>query len=602
MEFQEHQAEVQQLSSSSGFDSDSDLDSNWDLLVPPSSGQVGEVTITDAQQNPVARSLNNPEPNLCPEQQHLVDLILQGRNVFYTGSAGCGKSTVLKAALTTLRNKGQCVYVVAPTGRAALQVNGMSTWSYMGWTPDHHKLTMKKLKTTGFRTHVQKRLRETDVIIIDEISMVENHHLERMNVVMKEARQFGQPHQDPFGGVQVVVTGDFCQLPPVKPFQQCITCGLDMKANDRETEYDCENNHGPFSENSKWAFMSDAWEECKFEHVHLKQIHRQSDEYFIKMLQKCRLGIPLSPSETLSLMDHPCNVSNATRLFSTRKEVHRVNRERFTKLRTPVVAYQNVDGFFWRWDEHPYLESYNDRFDDGSLKALKDHRLERQVALRVGMLVVLQVNLDLQAGLCNGSQGIICGFEDHDPALLPTAQSSNRGRTRPGEPSTIHGDYAALKEVEIRNFMNGQRHRVWPRVLFHNGIKRTIYADCTVNSVGKEPYSLLHRTQIPLMAAWAMSIHKSQGMTLDRVIVDVTRAFEEGQVYVALSRATSLDGLKVEGSPEGLSVGRGGNPDVQEFLRTRFGPGFCGDGMDTSVGNGNTVTGRTADCPILLED
>ncbi|OAA41734.1 ATP-dependent DNA helicase PIF1 [Metarhizium rileyi] len=285
------------------------------------------------------------------------------------------------------------------------------------------------------------------------------------------------------------------------------------------------------------------------------------------MLQKCRFGIPFSQDETDILINHPCHVTNATRLFSTRREAAKVNSDNFNKLRTPIVIYQTLDGFNWNREQHPHLGLYSNRLTDGSLAVLKDHRLERHVQLRIGMIVVLQVNLSLREGLCNGSQGIICGFEDYCPEKLPKARARSGAHT---DHPIIHGDHAVLKEEQISKFIGGQRQKLWPRVLFHNGKKRTIYADCTVNSVGDEPYSLLHRTQIPLIAAWAMSIHKSQGMTLDRVIVDLTRAFEEGQVYVALSRATSLQGLRIQGSPQGLSVGLGGNREVQRFLREKF--------------------------------
>ena len=152
------------------------------------------------------------EPTLCPEQRGLVDLILSGKNVFYTGSAGCGKSTVLKAFVKELREMGQDVRIVAPTGKAALEVNGSTYFTFAGWTPSHFKKQLKDLKQGAHQTWVNKRMRAVDVLIIDEISMLENHIFERLNEVMKEARGSHQA----FGGVQMVVTGDFCQLPPVK--------------------------------------------------------------------------------------------------------------------------------------------------------------------------------------------------------------------------------------------------------------------------------------------------------------------------------------------------------------------------------------------------
>ncbi|KAF5122232.1 ATP-dependent DNA helicase pif1 [Metarhizium anisopliae] len=510
--------------------------------------------------------VDNAEPELCQERRELIDLIASGRNVFFTGSAGCGKSTVLKAAVRKLRELDKEVYVVAPTGRAALEVDGMTTWTYMGWTADHHKKSINELKV---------------VLIIDEISMIENHHLERMNICMKEARRSVRHGAGPetwiksFGEAQVIVAGDFCQLPPVKPFQHCIVCGKEMKADDYGTEYNCPENHGPFQECDKWAFRSRVWEECNFIYVELKQIHRQKDEKFLKILQKCRLGIPLSMDETNTLMDRNRHVTNATRLFPTTNEVSEVNEREFAKLETPIVKYKFLDGFDSRG--HDEFEHLKERLGDGTLKANKDHRLEREVQLKIGMLVVLQVNLDLRAGLCNGSQGIICGFEEYDDAKLPKARSGQTESSGPhAKGPTIYGQHATLKEQQVRDFMSQQVEKKWPRVLFHHNdrrrtnVRRTIYAECIVTSFGDEKrYALAYRTQIPLMAAWAMTIHRSQGLTLDRVIVDLTRAFEEAQVYVALSRVRSLAGLKIEGSSGGLSVGYGGNADVLRFLREK---------------------------------
>lgn len=122
--------------------------------------------------HPDAVTLNTPvvEPSLCKEQAELVDLILSGHNVFYTGSAGCGKSTVLKAFVERLRDRGSNVHILAPTGRAALDVKGMTTWSYAGWTPDHHKKTLKELRDSGHKKSVNRRLKETNVLVFDEIS------------------------------------------------------------------------------------------------------------------------------------------------------------------------------------------------------------------------------------------------------------------------------------------------------------------------------------------------------------------------------------------------------------------------------------------------
>lgn len=539
------------------------------------------------------------EPALCAEQQQLVDVIMSGKNVFYTGSAGCGKSTVLKAFTRRLRSMGKRVKIVAPTGRAALQVNGSTTWTYAGLTPESNKRPLDELRIHANGNAVWERMNETDVLVVDEISMVENHHLERLNEMMKFARHRPRLPDRAFGGVQVVVTGDFCQLPPVKPFQFCLECGKTLVGG-RDASgkvYRCKR-HGVYREEDKWAFRSKAWEECDFVHFELKQVHRQSDQLFVGMLQKCRMGLQLSDADIDVLVNHEVRgVNNATQLHAVRWAVEKVNKERFERLKPTPHTFFSLDQFAWRQELHPKLGSKGSHKLKNrdlrrpqsmpALESLREHRFDECVELKQGMLVVLLTNLDLDAGLCNGSQGIICGWEPYEPDKLPKAAAAGGMKPDADQPGKrIGGDRAEMKVDMIRQFMEGQHgHRVvddgqqrvgqmkaWPKVQFHNGERRTIYAECSISELGDEkPYSLLSRTQIPLAPAWAMTIHKAQGMTMDKVVVNLSKAFEEGQVYVALSRARSLEGLKIDGDAAALRSGLGANKEVQQFFRDRFG-------------------------------
>ena len=520
------------------------------------------------------------EPALCKEQQDLVALILSGRNVFYTGSAGCGKSTVLKAFVARLQSLGKRIKIIAPTGRAALDINGQTFWTYAGWTPDSMRKGLPELKKASHAKFVHKRLWETDVLVVDEVSMLENHHFERLNEVMKESRGRGEA----FGGVQMVVTGDFCQLPPVKPFQYCLYCGVELQRRGGGSVHQCKR-HGEWKDTEKWAFCSNAWDQCDFAHINLTTIHRQSDAAFISLLQKCRLGQPFTPAEETLLLTHPSQTSNAVKLFSTRDEVRTVNSAAFNRLPTQKHTYRCLDHFVCN---APHLEARGKRSesDHGTLLALREHRLDPVVELKQGMQVVLLVNLDIGAGLVNGSQGVITGFVPADASTMPKPiEKDSKGNWKSNQPpnAVLAGEHADLRASNIAAFVSAnsppkspfpnssdtkRKKCEWPIVLFQNRLSRPIYADCRVNSLGdEEPYSFISRTQIPLVAGWAMTVHKSQGMTLNRVIVDLARSFEEGQVYVALSRARGLEGLRVEG----LGRGRGRNEEVSRFLGERFG-------------------------------
>lgn len=501
----------------------------------------------------------------------------------------CGKSTVLRAFVKKLKAMGKKVRIVAPTGRAALNVGGTTTWSFAGWSPDSFKLPLPKLRHKAFGKTVQGRLRETDVLVIDEISMVENHHFERLNEVMKHVRNHPHNASRPFGGCQIVVTGDFCQLPPVRPFEHCIQCGKNLTIKNTaagKLAYECRA-HGTHADEDKWAFKSKAWEDCAFEHVHLKTVHRQNDQTFIRMLQKCRLGKKLTESEITTLMDHKCRVSQATKLFALRKQADDVNRAAFNKIQAKKHSFWALDRFLWRQHLHPQLQWKGVRSEwrnagpdpldappkgTRPLKSLDEHRFSECVQLKKGGLVVLLANIDLEAGLCNGSQGVICGFENYDPTRMPIKYNEQTG-LKTGQ-RFLRGENAAVQEMEIRDFVAATcaPDMKWPIVHFHNGLRRTVFAECSISQLGdEEPYSMLMRTQIPLAPAWAMTIHKSQSLTMDRVIVNLDRAFEEGQVYVALSRATGLSGLKIEGDGQFLRDKLMVNEQVAAFLREKFG-------------------------------
>ena len=490
-----------------------------------------------------------PDLVLCEEQENLVQTIISGRNVFYTGSAGCGKSTVLRSFVRRLRDLGKQVDIVAPTGKAALNVHGSTFWSYAGWTPDTMKKPMTEVIAACHKKQTWKRLNKTDALVIDEISMMENFYLERLNRIMKEARIQGRK---PFGGVQIIVCGDFCQLPPVQPMKFCIECGEELRLISGDAKR-C-SRHGVFSLNDQWAFKSAAWRECNFDHVNLKTIHRQKDATFISILEKIRLGKSPTSKERQLLENHPSKTDGAVKLFSKKEDVRKMNERNFNRLRTPIMEYQCYDHFEMNAHHRDLGHMTRRDPDDKSLLALSEHRLERKTELREGMLVILLANLDIRGGLVNGSQGVIIGF-DPRPTIDQLSDST--------------GEHASLRQSLIRKFVEDNESWQWPIVRFLNGREQTIFPNCTINEIGPNaPWSLISRTQVPLMAAWAMTIHKAQGMTLERVIVDLKDTFEKGHDYVALSRATGLEGLKVENL--GL-LNKGLNQQVREFLKEHFG-------------------------------
>jgi ATP-dependent DNA helicase PIF1 len=161
--------------------------------------------VDDAQTS----STNNLGPPLNSEQQRVVDLILQGRNTLYTGPAGSGKSVILRSFVEKLQQKeGKQVDVIASTNLSTCTVDGQTLWSYAGWKRQDYSKSLNKLVAPGHDTIAWKRMCQTDVLVIVDVSMLANHQLERLSAVMKAAREGLAGSDKPFGGVQVVATGD----------------------------------------------------------------------------------------------------------------------------------------------------------------------------------------------------------------------------------------------------------------------------------------------------------------------------------------------------------------------------------------------------------
>ena len=331
--------------------------------------------------------------------------------------------------------------------------------------------------------------------------------------------------------------------------------------------HECNKCKVKYKDAEKWAFCSQAWKACAFEYISLKTIHRQSDRTFIDMLEKCRLGGTFDAGERKILLEHTSETTNAIKIFPLRASVDEINEREFQKLRGPTCTYQCLNEHYWN-DLHISLRDYfNETWNNPVPKALRDHQYQADIALRPGTVIVLLNNLEIDKGLVNGSIGKVIGFKDIEPDKIPEYKGSDASQKR-----------ESLK-LYIANL--SPKNKKWPLIRFDNGVTRLIKADCRIKSFrnSPSPRSWVSRTQLPLLPAWAMTVHKAQGMTLSRVEVDLRRVFEAGHDYVALSRAKTLEGLKVVGLPDRQI---GGNREVLGFLREKFGVGLERT-MDASV-------------------
>jgi len=381
-------------------------------------------------------------------------LVLDGNSVFITGPGGVGKSFVLDRIIQGLRERKKDVAVCASTGIAAIRLYGSTVHAFLGTglcgSPRALAQGLKKGEVRN-PEKVEMRLRRTDVLVLDEVSMLSGDYLDMMDMWLQRNRRVLKP----FGGMQLVFCGDFLQLPPVQ------------KQTDRFDHL--------------YAFQSPAWAARNPVMVPLTEVFRQHDKEFIEHLMLVRKGqVPATTLAYFSKRVNALGVSlNPTRLYSRNDTAARVNKERLDALKAPMKTYTaDIEGDSDMWME----------------KIVKDCLAELDLVLKIGAPVLFLRN-NYEAGYINGERGTVIDL---------------------GE------GYVQVQKMDGRVVQVNQE--CWE---LRDG-ERTVRATMR---------------QYPLKLAWAITIHKSQGMTLDLLQCDVSECFAPGQTYVALSRASTVEGL-----------------------------------------------------------
>ncbi|MBU2103970.1 AAA family ATPase [Patescibacteria group bacterium] len=393
-------------------------------------------------------------------QQDALSILKTGAHVFLTGSPGSGKTHTVNEYISWLRSHSIEPSITASTGIAATHVGGMTlhAWSGIG-IADH--MTPQLLDAIAHKEHVAKRIQKAKVLIIDEVSMLSGNVLSMVDEVTREVRQ--EPDLS-FGGLQVVLVGDFFQLPPI---------------GRGETEF---------------AFESTAWRSLNPLICYLTEQHRQDDLGFLEILNAIRDG-DWDHTHVSRIMaresEYDSYDENTPQLFTHNADVDRINRER-------------LEGLSGKMYQFPMESSGSQTLAQALIRGCLS---PEQLLLKEGAIVMATKN-NPAAGYSNGTLGTVIGFE-------------------------VGTGYPIIETHDEREIT------IAP-------------ADWAVEENGKVKAKI---SQIPLRLAWAITVHKSQGMSMDAAAIDLSRAFEHGQGYVALSRVRRLDGVFLLGwSEQALSV------------------------------------------------
>ena len=460
--------------------------------------KISDVNI-DSTQFESKNSIDNIDPpktnhhkmdiELSKEQEYAYYKFMNGENLFITGPGGTGKTRLIKKLVEHANKNEKNVSVCAMTGCAAILLNcnarTLHSWSGIKLA----KGTKQSIINSVLKNkRIVKIWKKVEILILDEVSMLSKKVFE----IIEEIARCTRLSSLPFGGIQVIFTGDFYQLPPV---------GSD---GEPETEQFC--------------FESPRWNDVftQNNHIQLETIFRQTDLTYIEILKQIRQGT-LDPKNNELLRTFINREYNSekhngcvpTKLFPIRSKVDYVNNMMFSKINEP----EHVLTAIYKTNFTTYIESEKNLSIEKLQQCSRLSVLEKEqeldllmnsipcnkvLRLKKGAIVMCTINLDMYNSICNGSQGVVIDI--------------------------IEGE-SMYKQIVVR---------------FSNGIIKKIQP----NFWQSEDFPTLGIGQYPLCLAWALTIHKIQGATLSMAEIDIGQSiFEYGQTYVALSRIQSLDGL-----------------------------------------------------------
>lgn len=395
-------------------------------------------------------------------QSQALNILKTGQNVFLTGPAGSGKTHVLNTYVNYLKSHGVDVAVTASTGIAATHIGGQTihSWSGLGIRGN---LTDYDVEDLLGKSYLYKRFARTKVLVIDEISMLHSYRLDLIEWIARSMKRNSQP----FGGMQIVVCGDFFQLPPISKGD--------------------ENNE---SNGSSFAYKAESWKRAKFSVCYIDEQHRQRDKNYLAVLNEIRSGKASKKTIDLLLSRMHADADNPehkdfTRLYTHNIDVDTVNKRHLDLIKDKSKNFQ-----------------MNSRGARNLVDTLKKSCLSPEILeLKVGAKVMFTKNHP-EGMYVNGSLGTIKQFSSY-------------------------GD---------------------PVVLLNSGVSISVGAQSwNIEEEGKVKAEI---SQLPLRLAWAITVHKSQGMSLESMEVDLSKSFVKGMGYVALSRVRTLSGIKLLGLNE----------------------------------------------------